>query len=240
MKYKLVVKPYRKEDDQENLKTKLFPNHFVVEFTNLFEFDGAVADHAEEFVTWYRESKHIQILLCLYQDDKELSNDFILVAKELDDHTLRLRWESASRHVFQAVTAGYKHAIQDPTEGDLFKIRIETVNRHVVLREEQGIMMTFRHGEFLKAYRSNAALVDTILGMDLQRLRIYRILITHPYETFLNRASVIQYKVDDDLDTRLTILNNTIRKMLESIDESMDACYRNLPCTKVWTAGNNA
>ena len=232
MKYRLVVKPYRKEDSAG--KTELFPNHFVVEFTNLFEFDSVVEGYAEKFVQWYRESNHIQTQLHLYQDDNELAGCFMLVAKELDDHTLKIRWAETARHIFQLATAGYKHALQDPTEGDLFKIRIETVNRHVVLREEQGIMMTFRYGEFLKAYRNNTVLVNTILNMDLQRLRIYRVLITHPYENFLNRASVIQYKVEDDLDTRLTVLDKTIRKMLESIDESMNAYYRHLPHTNVW------
>ena len=238
MKYRLIVKPYRKEDSAG--KTELFPNHFVVEFTNLFEFDGVVEDYAEKFVQWYRESNHIQTQLHLYQDDKELAGCFMFVAKELDDRTLKIRWAETARHIFQLATAGYKHALQDPTEGDLFKIRIETVNRHVVLREEQGVMMTFRYGEFLKAYRNNAVLVNAILNIDLQRLRIYRVLITHPYENFLNRASVIQYKVEDDLDTRLTVLDKTIRKMLESIDESMDAYYRNIPYTNVWTEGNHA
>lgn len=238
MKYQLVVKPYRKEDNKE--KIKLFPNHFVVEFTNLFEFDAVVTDYAEKFVEWYRKSDYDQVQLYLYHGDTERSGYFMTVAKNLNDAMLQTRWRDTCQHVFQLAAATYKHAIQDTVQGELFKLRVETVNRKVILREEQGIMMTFRHGEFLNVYRGNIALVYALLSLNPEQLRTYRVLITHPYEMFLNRASVIRYKEEDNLDTRLSVLDKTIRRMLESIDESMDACYRDTSYTNVWVKDTNA
>ena len=238
MKYRLIVKPYRKEADKE--KTKLFPNHFVVEFTNLFEYDGVVDGYAEKFVEWYRESDYEQVQLYLYHGDTERSGYFMTVAKNLNDAVLQTRWRDTCHHVFQLAIATYKHAIQDTVQGELFKLCIETVNRKIISREEQGIMMTFRHGEFLKTYKGNAALVYALLSLNPEQLRTYRVLITHPYEMFLNRASVIRFKTEDNLEQRLTFLDKTIRRMLESIDESMVACYHETPFTVTWKEGNDA